>query len=183
MGDNIVPENLTIHLSENDGVPLFEKEIELWAYSPESIFAEKYETAIRRDSLAPQRLNLALLGLFAGLALALALIGLYGVLAYTVTQRTRELGIRMALGAQRRDVLRLVLRRGMKLTVLGIVLGLAGAFALTRLLAGLLYEVTPTDPLTFATVTVVLGTTALFACWQPARRATQVDPMAALRYE
>jgi putative ABC transport system permease protein len=138
---------------------------------------------IRDRSLAPPRLNLALLALFAGIALTLAVVGLYGVLAYAVTQRTREIGIRMALGAQQGDVLKLILKHGAKLTLIGIALGLAGAFGLTHLLKRLLYEIKPADPLTFAVVPLVLTTVALLACWLPARRAAHVDPMEALRDE
>ncbi|MBI4661006.1 MAG: ABC transporter permease [Verrucomicrobia bacterium] len=138
---------------------------------------------IRDRSLAPQRLNLALLGLFAGVALTLAVIGLYGVLACMVAQRTREIGIRMALGAQRGDVLGLVLRQGAKLTLVGLALGFAGAYGLTHLLTRLLYEVKPTDPMTFVAVPLILLAVALFACWLPARRAARVDPLEALRHE
>jgi putative ABC transport system permease protein len=139
--------------------------------------------AMRADNIAPERLNLTLLGIFAAVALALAVIGLYGVLAYAVTQRQREIGVRMALGAQRRDVLGLVIRQGMKLVLAGAALGLCGAFALTRILARLLYDVQPTDALTFAVVPTLLAAIALFACWLPARRAAQVHPMEALRHE
>jgi ABC-type antimicrobial peptide transport system permease subunit len=140
-------------------------------------------TALRAENIAPERLNLTLLGVFAAVALALAVIGLYGVLAYAVAQRRREIGVRMALGAQRRDVLGLVIRQGMKLVLTGALLGLFVAFALTRILARLLFEVQPTDPLTFAVVPVLLAAVALLACWLPARRAARVDPMEALRYE
>jgi putative ABC transport system permease protein len=116
-------------------------------------------------------------------ALLLAAIGLYGVLACTVTQRTREIGIRTALGAQRPEVIGLVLRQGMKLTGLGILIGLAGAFGLTRLIRSLLFGVAPTDPLTFAVIPVMLAAVALLACWLPARRAAKVDPMEVLRCE
>jgi putative ABC transport system permease protein len=135
------------------------------------------------ESVAQPRFRMALLGTFAALALAMAVVGLYAVVAFTVAQRTHEVGIRMALGAQRRDVIGLVLGHGIKLVGLGIVIGLAGAWALTRVLTTLLYEVKPTDPLTFLAVPVVLIAAAILACWLPARHAARVDPLTALRYE
>jgi putative ABC transport system permease protein len=134
-------------------------------------------------SLAQQRFNMLLLALFAALALILAGVGIYGLMAYSVSQRTHEIGVRLAIGAQRRDVLRLVLRDGAKLTLLGIAIGIIAALALTRLMASLLFEVTPTDPTTFAAVAILLAIAAFAACYIPARRATRVDPMVALRYD
>jgi predicted permease len=135
------------------------------------------------DSIAQPRLSMTLMGLFGALALILAAVGIYGLLSYAVTQRTQELGIRIALGAQVHDVLKLVLKQGMILVLAGEVLGLIGAFALTRLISSLLFGVTPTDATTFVTVSVVLAAVALVACYLPARRATKVDPLVALRYE
>jgi putative ABC transport system permease protein len=138
---------------------------------------------IVRDSSAEERFLALLLGLFAGLALVLAAVGLYGVISYSVAQRTHEIGIRMALGAARRDVLALVLGEGARTALGGVVAGLAGAWGLSRFMASLLYGVRPTDALTFASAPLLLLLVALAACYVPARRATQVDPMVALRYE
>jgi putative ABC transport system permease protein len=135
------------------------------------------------DSLAQRRFNMLLLAAFAGLALLLAAIGTYSVLSYTVRRRVQEIGIRMALGAQNRDVLRMVLGQGARLVFAGVVIGTVVALALTRLMASQLFGVTATDPLTFAGVALLLVAVALFACYLPARRAMQVDPMVALRYE
>jgi putative ABC transport system permease protein len=135
------------------------------------------------ETVAPPRLQAGLVSAFAGLALLLAAVGLYGVLACAVAQRTHEIGVRIALGAQQRNVLSLVIDHGMKLALAGVALGLLSALALTRALRSLLYDVKPTDPLTLAAVSLLLLAVALLACWLPARRATRVDPMEALRYE
>jgi len=134
-------------------------------------------------TLSGPRLALLLVGIFAGLALSLAIIGIYGVISYSVSQRLHEIGVRIALGAQLGDVVKLVVGQGMKLAAAGVAVGLAAALALHSILASLLYRVTGTDPVTFATVSFVLMIIAALACYIPARRATQVDPVIALRYE
>jgi len=141
-----------------------------------------YEQIIA-GSVWQQRFNLLLVGLFAALALVLATVGIYGVMAYSVTERTHEIGIRMALGAKQGDVLRLVVREGMALAAIGAAVGLAGAFALTRFLSGLLYQVKANDPVVFAAVLLLFAVVAFLASYIPARRATRVDPMIALRWE
>jgi predicted lysophospholipase L1 biosynthesis ABC-type transport system permease subunit len=135
------------------------------------------------ESIGRPRLLAQLLGIFAGLAILLAAIGSYGVLSYMVSERRREIGIRMALGADRRSVMRMVLSQGLQLTLLGILAGLSAAFALNRLLASLLFGVKPTDPLTIAAVVALISLVALVACYLPARGATRVDPMLVLREE
>jgi putative ABC transport system permease protein len=156
----------------------------VWSIDPDQPIADvKTLEEIVFESIAQPRLNMLLMMLFGGLALLLSAVGIYGLLSYAVTQRTQELGIRMALGANVTDVLKLVLKQGMFLTLIGEAIGLAAAFALTRLMRGLLFGVTPTDTTIFAGVVVVLTLTALLACYLPARRATRVDPLIALRYE
>jgi putative ABC transport system permease protein len=134
-------------------------------------------------SVARSRFSASLLTVFSIVALIMAAVGIYGVMSYSVLQRTHEIGVRMALGAQRLDVLKLVVKKGIVLAVIGVAVGLAASFALTRLIAALLFEVTTTDTLTFAAVPIGLFVVTLLACYLPARRATKVDPLKALRYE
>jgi putative ABC transport system permease protein len=138
---------------------------------------------IRAESVAPERLNLTLLSLFASIALVLAIVGIYGVMSYSVTQRTHEIGIRMAIGARPLDVFKMILGHGMKLALIGVALGLVGAFLLTRLMASMLFGVEPTDAMTFGGLSALLITIALLACYLPGRRATKVEPTISLRYE
>ncbi len=147
------------------------------------LYSVRTMNEIRAESVAGERLNLTLLSLFAGIALVLAIVGIYGVMSYSVTQRTHEIGIRMAIGARPRDVFKMVLGQGMKLALIGVVLGLALAFALTRLMQTMLFGVEPTDKLTFAAISIMLITVALLACYLPGRRATKVEPTISLRYE
>jgi len=135
------------------------------------------------DSIAPRRFHLFLLGTFAAAALLVALVGIYGVIAYSVAERTLEIGVRMALGAQRHAVVGMVVREGVSMALAGIATGLAGAWLLTREMASLLYNVRPNDPGTFAAVAAALGAAAILACWAPALKAARVDPLVALRYE
>jgi predicted permease len=151
--------------------------------SEQPIYSPRTMGDIRAESVAPERLNLTLLSLFAGIALVLAIVGIYGVMSYSVTQRTREIGIRMAIGASRTDVFRMILSHGMKLTLIGVGIGLVGAFALTRLMATMLFGVAPTDATTFGSISVLLMGVALIACFLPGRRATKVEPTISLRYE
>ncbi len=147
------------------------------------LFAVNTMKEMRARNVAPDRFNLGLVGAFAVLALVLAAIGLYGLLSFTVTQRQREIGVRMALGAQRFEVLQVVVGQGMRLVLIGAVIGLLASVGLTRVLTSVLFKVGPNDPLTFATVTVSLCAVASLACYLPARRATKIDPMEALRHE
>jgi putative ABC transport system permease protein len=147
------------------------------------VFDIKTMDQLLSASLARPRFTTLLLGAFALVALILAMLGIYGVIAHSVLRRTREIGIRMALGAVRRDILGLVLRQGMVLVLSGVAIGLAGAFALTRFMSALLYEVKPADPEIYGVISLLVAVVALLACYLPARRAAKVDPMVALRYE
>jgi putative ABC transport system permease protein len=147
------------------------------------VFGVKTMEEYISSSVSTPRFNTTLLSIFAAVALILTVVGLYGVMSYSVAQRTNEIGIRLALGAQTRDVLKLILSQGLRLILLGLGIGLLGAFALMKIISGLLFGVTTKDPLTFAAAAVVLSFVALFACYVPARRATRVDPLEALRYE
>jgi putative ABC transport system permease protein len=157
---------------------------QVWAIDKDQpVFDVKTMYEVRSSSVALYSFSSVMLGIFAGVALVLAAVGIYGVMAFAVTQRTQEIGIRMALGARMADVLGLVVKHGMKLALIGIVLGLAGSWALTRFIEKLLVGVQPTDLLTFSLVSVGLLLAAFIACYLPARRATKVDPLVALRYE
>ena len=157
---------------------------QVWAIDKDQpVFEVRTMEQVRSLSVAVYSFSSVSLGVFAGIALLLAAIGIYGVMSYAVTQRTQEIGIRMALGARTADILKLMVRNGMSLAAIGVIAGLAGAFAMTRLLTSLLFGVTPTDLTTFSIVTLGLLLVALLACYIPARRATKVDPLVALRYE
>jgi putative ABC transport system permease protein len=147
------------------------------------IFAIRSMDEIRAESVQNERLNLTLLSLFAGIALVLAIVGIYGVMSYSVTQRTHEIGIRMAVGARPRDVFAMIIGHGMKLALIGVGIGLVGAFALTRLMASMLFGVEPTDATTYGAIAALLIAVALLACYLPGRRATKVEPTISLRYE
>ena len=157
---------------------------QVWAIDKDQpVFDVKTMQEVRSASVTVYSFSSVMLAIFAVVALLLASVGIYGVMAFAVTQRTQEIGIRMALGARAADVLKLVVKHGMKLALLGTVLGLAGSWAVTRFIDKLLVGVQPTDLLTFSVVSAVLLAAAFIACYLPARRATKVDPLEALRYE
>jgi putative ABC transport system permease protein len=177
--------NLVIRSEARDALQLVPAaRAEIKAFNPKQIiWRTQTLEQLLSTSVAPRKFNMMLLGIFAGVALVLAAVGLYGVMSYSVSWRTQEIGIRMALGAKRTDVLRMVVRQGMTMTLIGLAFGLVGVFALSRVMVGMLYGVSPTDPLTFIGVSIVLLVVALLACLIPARRATRVDPIVALRNE
>jgi len=156
----------------------------VWSIDPHLAVARvRTMDQVIRESTSPRRFSLLLVGSFALLGLLLAGVGIYGVTSYSVVRRVHEIGVRMALGAREGDVRALVLRQSAALLGAGVAIGVAGALGVTRLLESFLYEVKPTDPVTFLSVVVALAGVALMACWVPARKATRVDPMVALRYE
>jgi putative ABC transport system permease protein len=157
---------------------------QIWAVDKDQPVADVMPMqAIVDEELAPRRLQATILGAFGGLALLLASLGIYAVLSYAVAQRTQEIGVRIALGAQPGNVLRMIIGQGLALTLTGVAIGLGGALALTRVLANLLYGVSASDPATLVAIAALLSCVALLACYIPARRAMRVDPMVALRYE
>ncbi|HJQ31314.1 MAG TPA: ABC transporter permease [Pyrinomonadaceae bacterium] len=180
------PRSMTMVIRASSDLSEMAREVrrEVWAIDkdlPVSQVASMED--VIADSVGQQRFNTLLIGVFAATALILAAVGVYGVMSHTVAQRTHEIGVRMALGARGRDVLAMIIRQGLALTLFGLAIGLAGAFALTRVMNSILYEVSATDPLVFGGVAAALTLSALLACYVPARRATKVDPMEALRYE
>jgi putative ABC transport system permease protein len=183
-GNLIIPLNLVLRTSTDPASLTSAVVAQIHSLDPQLAVA-KIRTMEQgmASSIAAPKFNTFVLGLFAFLALFLATIGIYGVLAYAVAQQTHEIGIRMALGAQRRDVMQLILVQGARLALVGVAIGLPAAFGLTRLMSSLLYGISASDPLTFAAVAIVLVAVALLACYIPAHRAMRVDPMVALRYE
>jgi putative ABC transport system permease protein len=152
-------------------------------YKDQPVYEIQTMEEVIARSTGARRFAMTLLSVFAGLAMALASVGVYGVILYSVAQRTHEFGVRIAMGARERDVLKLVFKQGMKLVLIGVAIGLCASFALTRLVESLLFGVSAKDPLTFAIGALLLTMVAMLACWVPARRATKVDPLVALRCE
>jgi predicted permease len=179
------PKDLAVRSAAGDPMRLLDGvRAAIWEVDPAQPIAQvRIMADYVADDLAPHRLQAQLTGVFAAFALALASVGVYGVLSYTVAQRRHEVGLRMALGAERRELVRWVVARGLRPVVAGVVLGLGAAYALTSLIAGLLFDVRPRDPLTFTAAAATLLVVALVACWIPARRAARIDPLSALRAE
>jgi putative ABC transport system permease protein len=180
------PRSMTLVIRASSDLSVLGTEVrrEVWAIDKNLPVSEvvKMEEVVA-ESIGQQRFNTLLIGLFAAAALILATVGVYSVMSHTVVERTHEIGVRMALGARGRDVLGMIIRQGLVLTLAGLAVGLAGALALTRVMDSILYEVSATDPLVFAGVAGALVLSALLACYVPARRATKVEPLVALRYE
>jgi len=177
---------MTVYIRTTSSPEALEEPVrrEIQAIDPDlPVFGVRALRSIISDSLAPRRFAMQILGFFAATAMLLAAIGIYGVMAYFVSQRVREIGVRMALGAQRADVMKLIVWKGMSLALVGVMTGLVAAIALTRLISRLLFDVSATDPLTLAAFTALLGFVAFLANYIPANRAAKVDPMVALRYE
>jgi putative ABC transport system permease protein len=175
---------LVIRSGENQAALTQRVQERVWAIDRQlPLTSVRLMNEVVSSSINGQRFNLILLGMFAAIALVLSAVGIYGVMSYTVTQRTHEIGVRMALGASASGVMLMVVRYGMGLAGVGIVIGLGAAFGLTRLMSSLLYGTSATDPLTFVAIATLIAGVALVACLVPARRATKVDPMVALRYE
>jgi len=166
------------------GILLSQTKQRLWAIDNQLPITQVFTMGdVLAASLDHQRFNLTLLGIFAAVALALAVVGIYGVMSYAITQRTNEIGVRVALGAQHRDVLWLILGQGLRLALLGGALGIAASLALTRYMSHLLFGISPRDPQSFIAIPIALLAVAMLACYVPARRAMRVDPIVALRYE
>jgi putative ABC transport system permease protein len=184
MADDARSINLVVRTRSDPAQLASEIRNAVWSVDPDQpITKVRTMDKVLADTMIVPRFSTLLLAVFAGVALLLAAAGIYGVISYSVTRRTREIGVRMALGAQRRDVLRLMVGQGMKPALIGLLVGLASAYGLTRFMTALLFNVTPTDPLTFGAVAMLLLLVALAACYVPARRAAKVDPMVALRHE
>jgi putative ABC transport system permease protein len=176
--------NIAMRTAGNPAMQVAATRSQIWDLDKQLAISDVQTMAdVVHKSMAARRFDTFLMSIFAAAALFMAAIGLYGVISYSVTQRIHEIGVRMALGAARRDVVRLVVGQGMTLTILGVAIGLAGSLGLTRLLSNMLYEVPATDPLTFLTVSLALIAVAFLASYIPSRRATRVDPIVALRYE
>ena len=179
-----VPSHLVVKTDVEPSAPAAAVRGAVWEVDKDlPVSAVRTMEDVLSESLARQRFSTILPGVFAGLALVLAAVGIYGVMSYSVTQRTREIGIRMALGAQKSHVVKLTVGQGLRLVLGGVVIGLVGSLILTRLMSSLLFRVTATDPATMVTISLVLVGVALLASYLPARRAARVDPLVALRYE
>ena len=184
LANNVIPLSWAIRTAMDPSTLVPAIQHEFLAVDPQlPVSSVRTMEQVISESTARQNFNMLLLTLFAVLALTLAAIGIYGLISYTVEQRMQEFGIRLALGAGARDVVAMIMRQGMLLATIGLALGLAAAYGLTRLLASLLFGVKTTDPITYALVAAVLLIVSLLACYIPARRATRIDPLIALRYE